>query len=258
MDRELKAVKDSAMHYGTCETSAYSAAKEVTAPGFFLTAGSRIAVKFSNGNGAAYPTLNVHETGTKPIHYMGRQITGISGMIQKGGVYDFVYDGTNYEIIGNVGAGSDENAVIPGSDSLLFNGVAYCQIDCHPSGSSDIFWQDGDGGISGFLDNEGGSGEEHCSFDLRDVDGSFSGQPLCMDIQISGMHGLNTGTFSVCDTMSGEVLYSIRNDYNGAIAIFPSWEDDNANDGTCRTGLTLKYSGQRTSLSFEISAIWTE
>ncbi len=53
--------------YGVCTTSAGTAAKVVTLDDFKLEEGAIIAVKFSNVNTAANPTLNVNGTGAKAI-----------------------------------------------------------------------------------------------------------------------------------------------------------------------------------------------
>lgn len=96
------------VHFGTCSTAAGTAAKTVAITGFTLAAGSRISVKFTNGNTAgtakgtssnviavsSAPTLNVNSTGAKTI-YVGGEPAG-EGFINSGDVHDFVYDGTNW------------------------------------------------------------------------------------------------------------------------------------------------------------------
>lgn len=84
-----------ASHYGTCATAAAAAAKVVTLPGFSLATGTAIAVKFTYGNTASSPTLNVNGTGAKSIAVYGSTAAG-SGAWSAGEVVLFVYDGTRW------------------------------------------------------------------------------------------------------------------------------------------------------------------
>ena len=85
---------DDARHnsYGTSSTAATTAAKVVTRSGFKLVTGAHIAVKFTNANTAASPTLNVNSTGAKPIYQSGT--TGATWTA--GEIVEFVYDGANW------------------------------------------------------------------------------------------------------------------------------------------------------------------
>ena len=86
-------------HYGTCSTAAATAAKTVSLTGFSLVTGARVLVKFTVTNTAANPTLNVNSTGAKAIMYRGSAIS--AGYLAANRVYEFVYDGTDYEFIGD-------------------------------------------------------------------------------------------------------------------------------------------------------------
>ena len=87
-------------HFGTCSTAAATAAKVVSCTGFTLATGAIITVKFSATNTAANPTLNVNSTGAKAIMYRGSAIS--AGYLAANRVYTFVYDGTDYELIGDI------------------------------------------------------------------------------------------------------------------------------------------------------------
>ena len=87
-------------HYGTCATAAATVEKTVACSYFTLTTGARIVVKFTVTNTAADPTLNVNSTGAKPIYYRGAAIT--AGNLAANRIYEFVYDGTNYEVVGDI------------------------------------------------------------------------------------------------------------------------------------------------------------
>jgi hypothetical protein len=87
-------------HYGECSTAAGTAAKTVSLTSFKLATGAKVAVKFTVTNTAANPTLNVNSTGAKAIMYRGSAIS--AGYLAANRVYEFVYDGTDYELIGDV------------------------------------------------------------------------------------------------------------------------------------------------------------
>ena len=87
-------------HYGTCATAAGTAAKVVSLTGFTLATGAKVTVKFTVTNTAANPTLNVNNTGAKAIQYRGSAIS--AGYLAANRVYTFIYDGTNYQLIGDI------------------------------------------------------------------------------------------------------------------------------------------------------------
>ena len=95
-----KAAQDGVIGYGTCSTAAATAAKVVACTGFSLTTGARISVRFTVTNTAASPTLNVNSTGAKAIRYRNAAIT--AGYLSANRTYDFVYDGTYYQLVGDV------------------------------------------------------------------------------------------------------------------------------------------------------------
>lgn len=88
-------------HYAICSSDASDAQKVVSLNGFSLSAGSTVKVKFTTTNEADNPTLNVNDTGAKPIHYHGSAIP--AGYLIKNHTHEFVYNGVQYEIIGDMG-----------------------------------------------------------------------------------------------------------------------------------------------------------
>ena len=92
-------------HYASCSTEAATAAKVVSLTGFTLATGAKIAVKFTVTNTAANPTLNVNNTGAKAIYYRGAAIS--AGYLAANRTYEFVYNGTQYELIGDVDTNTD-------------------------------------------------------------------------------------------------------------------------------------------------------
>lgn len=89
--------------FGTCSTVAGTAAKTVsiTSGTPTLETGLRVTVKFSNANTANSPTLNVNSLGAKNIFHNGAQITSDANKALLAGVCDFVYDGTQFHLVGN-------------------------------------------------------------------------------------------------------------------------------------------------------------
>lgn len=87
-------------HYGSCSTAAGTAEKAVTLAGFTLATGARITVRFTVTNTAANPTLNVNSTGAKPIQYRNAAIS--AGYLAANRVYEFVYDGAAWELVGDI------------------------------------------------------------------------------------------------------------------------------------------------------------
>lgn len=106
--------------FGTCSIAAGTAAKtvSVTTGTFSLEAGARVSVKFSNANTANSPTLNVGGTGAKNIFHKGSQITTGSNKALLAGVCDFIYDGTQWHLVGNY-IDTDTNTTYTANTSKL-------------------------------------------------------------------------------------------------------------------------------------------
>lgn len=77
-------------NYVTCSTESSLVAKVVIKEGFTLNEGAKITVKFLAGNIYNFPTLNVNNTGAKPIIADG-DTTYVKWLA--GTVMEFVYDG---------------------------------------------------------------------------------------------------------------------------------------------------------------------
>ena len=86
--------------YGTCSTAAGTAAKVVSLSGFSLVTGAVVFVRFTVTNTAASPTLNVNSTGAKSIRYRNAAIS--AGYLAADRTYGFVYDGTYWQLVGDV------------------------------------------------------------------------------------------------------------------------------------------------------------
>lgn len=86
--------------YAVCSTAAGTAAKTVSIPGITLKTGVEITVRFSVTNTAANPTLNLNSTGAKAIRYRNTAIS--AGYLAANRTYRFVYDGTYWQLVGDV------------------------------------------------------------------------------------------------------------------------------------------------------------
>lgn len=88
-------------YYGTCDTASATASKVVAVPAsenFVLQLGDIVGVRFTNTNTANNPTLNVNNSGAKPIYYNDDAVH--TNYLWAGGEADrdtvFMYDGTNW------------------------------------------------------------------------------------------------------------------------------------------------------------------
>ena len=105
------------IHYGTCSTAAETEAKAVNCTGFVLATGARIAVRFTVTNTAANPTLNVNATGAKAIRYRNAAIA--AGYLAANRTYDFIYDGTYFQLIGDIDTNTTYAVATQAKNGLL-------------------------------------------------------------------------------------------------------------------------------------------
>ncbi|MEG1492614.1 MAG: hypothetical protein RR394_10220, partial [Oscillospiraceae bacterium] len=82
---------------GACDTAAATAAKAVAVSGFALLVGATVCAKFSLGNTAAAPTLNVNNTGAFGIRCRGAEINPRD--IPAGYVGSFQFDGSYWQLL---------------------------------------------------------------------------------------------------------------------------------------------------------------
>ena len=83
--------------FGVCNTDAGVQAKSAAVENIVLIVGARITLKFKNGIATDNPTLNINNTGAKPIT-MDSQPVG-KGCFDAGGCYEFVYTGDSWECL---------------------------------------------------------------------------------------------------------------------------------------------------------------
>lgn len=109
------------IHFGTCSTAAATKAKEVKSiTGFTLAAGARALIKFTYGNTYVGATLNIYKTsssatGAKNLLYHGSTTVPLVA----GGVYEVVYDGTQYNIVGDIDTNTTYSAATASDNGLM-------------------------------------------------------------------------------------------------------------------------------------------
>lgn len=117
-------------YYGVCSTAAATAIKEVSCTGFELFTGAMITVKFTVTNSAAVADikLDVNSTGAKSIKYRNANLSAV-GIIAANRIYHFVYDGTYWQIIGDLDTNSNTYDRTSVQTRIYANGVGvfpYC------------------------------------------------------------------------------------------------------------------------------------
>lgn len=108
------------MLYGTSTTTAGTAAK-VTASnisGFSLYTGVTVSVKFTYGNTATSPTLNINRTGAKGIQLNGAAYAYWIA----GATVDFVYDGSYWQVCSTPLYGSSSTIGNPTGTNVYIDG----------------------------------------------------------------------------------------------------------------------------------------
>ena len=110
----------SVLHYAACSTAAATAAKAVSISNFTLTTGAYVLVKFSSTNTAAVAslTLNVSSTGAKSIKYRGGNLPS-AGTLAANRVYFFVFDGNNWNLVGDLDTNTTYSAATQSAAGLM-------------------------------------------------------------------------------------------------------------------------------------------
>lgn len=105
--------------YGTCDTATATAAKTTSIADYALVKDGIVAVYFAHAvNSGA--TLNVSSKGAKPIFFNGSALQ--TGVIGAGEIVLFMYDGTNYNIVGKTyNRATDSHPGVVTVDSTVSN-----------------------------------------------------------------------------------------------------------------------------------------
>ena len=107
--------------YGTCTTAESTTAKVATLANYELMMNGVVSIRFTNAVPSS-STLNINSKGAKSIYYRNAAI--IAGIINAGDTATFIYDGTNYHLLG-----VDSPPILP------FNTLADAQAASIPEGA---------------------------------------------------------------------------------------------------------------------------
>ena len=124
----------------TCPTGITTAAKVITDESYTLEAGDLISVKFTSGNTASSPTLNINGTGAKPVLLGGTAPTGASGTgaayCAANGRTHYFYDGENfYQLGSNDITDADTAFAMDNIYGAVINGARISPATVTPSGT---------------------------------------------------------------------------------------------------------------------------
>lgn len=97
----------STVSYGSSSTAASVKAKTATISGYKLVSGALVLIEFAFSNTASDPTLNISNTGDKPILYSGLSVSVNNPNLKAHHIYMLRYNGTNYDIVGDIDFDND-------------------------------------------------------------------------------------------------------------------------------------------------------
>ena len=117
--------------YATCSTAADTATKTASLSSYSLSTGGMVSVRFTNGNTAKSPTLNIASKGAKAIYFNNAALTDTT-LIKAGDVVTMVYS-TYYHIVAINGAVVTPGSYGPSADATPAHGgtfsVPYITVD---------------------------------------------------------------------------------------------------------------------------------
>lgn len=115
--------------YATCTSAANSNKVATTDFDFSLSAGRRVAVKFTNANTKSQPSLNINSTGNKSIIWNSQTLPSTQYW-KAGSLVEFVYDGSHYQVVGTINdttysaATTSSQGLMSAADKTKLNGIA--------------------------------------------------------------------------------------------------------------------------------------
>ena len=122
--------------YATCSTAVGTKAKTASLSSYALVSYGIVTVKFTNGNTAASPTLNINSKGAKSIYWNGAAVP--TNMI-KAGDWVTMYYNSQYHIIGiyNGNRGFATTTPVMDGTGAIGSSTEYARADhVHPSDTS--------------------------------------------------------------------------------------------------------------------------
>lgn len=108
--------------YYECSTQDSSAAKAISADNYVLSTGGSMKVKMINANTADNATLNINNTGAKPLYYAGKRASANNSW-EAGETVEIYYDGTSYyaNSVANSGDGAFDISAKTGQNYETLN-----------------------------------------------------------------------------------------------------------------------------------------
>ena len=95
--QELRSTVNPQVGYYTCSTAGNTAAKVIDASGYTLLKGGGLRVNFTEKNTAANATLNIEQTGAKPLYYNGVRVS-TNNSWYAGEIMTLFYDGAAFQL----------------------------------------------------------------------------------------------------------------------------------------------------------------
>lgn len=124
--------------YAECSTAAATETKSISVPGYFQKTGAMIAVKFTQTNTAAVANLKLKVTSTAfpnegaagdfhgvydaaPIKYRNGNLPS-AGTLAANRIYMFIYDGSAYQLLGDLDTNTTYSAATQSANGLMSSG----------------------------------------------------------------------------------------------------------------------------------------
>lgn len=109
----IKCIKSATGIFAVCKTPPGESEKTIELQTFSLREGAHAIIRFFNTNIAPEPTLNINNTGAYPIIY--RKHTIETDRLSTNRIYQFVFTGSAYEVVGDLSitSGSSATSTVP-------------------------------------------------------------------------------------------------------------------------------------------------
>lgn len=201
--------------YATC-TSAANANKVATTDfDFSLSAGRRVAVKFTNANTKSQPSLNINSTGNKSIIWNNQTLPSTQYW-KAGSLVEFVYDGSHYQVVGTINdttysaATTNSQGLMSAADKTKLNGIAQNANNYTlPVATADTL-----GGVKPTVKTDAMTKEVGV-----DADGKLYVYDNTIIVNITATANTNGGTTYTADKTSQEIASAVVNDKKNVVAI---------------------------------------
>ena len=201
--------------YATCTSAANSDKVATTDFDFSLSAGRRVAVKFTNANTRSQPSLNINSTGNKIIVWNSKALPSTQYWTA-GSVVEFVYDGSHYQVVGTINdttysaATTSSQGLMSAADKIKLNGIAQNANNYTlPVATADTL-----GGVKPTVKTDAMTKEVGI-----DVDGKLYVDDNTMIVNITATINTNGSTTYTADKTSQEIASAVANDKKNVVAI---------------------------------------